>query len=112
VLKSCCLVGLALPLLFSLPDPSVAQQKPVITSAGRPVVARVFFNCGVRGAYPNATGTASHGTVTTQDATRNRCGNRNHPVVLTVYTPNPGFRGTDRVILNGGQRAWIDVVVR
>ena len=110
MLKRYRLVGLTLPLLFSLPEPSVAQQKAVTTSAGRPVVVRVFFNC-VRG-YPRATGSASNGTVTTRDSTRNRCGTPNHPVVETIYTPNPGFRGTDKVVLHGGTRTWVDVIVR
>lgn len=96
--------------VIALPTPALAQDTKV-TRAGQPVVVRVFYDC-VKGRYPNAAGAASHGTVTSREARRNRCGSPNHPVVEAIYTPNPGFRGTDEVILYGGSRARVKVVVQ
>ena len=103
-------IGFIFPVLFMAPDQTIAQETRKVTSAGRPMLVRVFYNCGVRG-YPNAAGSASNGTVSQWEARRNRCGNANHPVVEAIYTPNPGFRGTDKVIFHGGTRAWVDVTV-
>ena len=110
VIKLGYIVGFSLPILLALPDPVFAQAAKT-TSAGRPVVVRTFFNC-VRDRYPNAAASASHGTVVSRETRRNRCGNPNQPVVDVVYTPNPGFRGTDEVIFHGGMRARTKIIVR
>ncbi|HEY7384350.1 MAG TPA: hypothetical protein VH743_11825 [Beijerinckiaceae bacterium] len=94
-----------------LAGPAAAQDQKT-TRSGQPVVVRVFYNCARPGNHPNAAGSASNGTVTLHEATRNRCGNPRQPVVEAVYTPKPGFKGTDEVIFVAGTRARVRVTVR
>jgi hypothetical protein len=105
--------GLSALLLIvpGLAEPAFAQDQKT-TRSGAPIVVRVFYNCARPGNHPNAAGSASNGTVTLREATRNRCGNPRQPVVEAVYTPKPGFKGTDEVIFVAGTRARVKVTVR
>jgi hypothetical protein len=42
-------VLLMISTLFTLTAPSTAQERPKYTSAGRPVLVRVYYVCGPRG---------------------------------------------------------------
>jgi hypothetical protein len=92
--------GLACAMLLA--TPALAQSAgnaPKRVPAGKTSALGGFFNC-FRSMPNDVQGTATNGRVTTRLETRNHCGNPAQPVVVVLYTPNPGFRGQDMVYLN------------
>jgi hypothetical protein len=91
--------------------PAIAQS--ATAQSGKPTRIWSFWNCTPEGGL-SASGAATNGTITTRNATQNRCGNPRHPVVEMIYTSRPGFKGTDEAWLTGtrGQRQVVSVTVQ
>jgi len=69
-----------------------------------------FFNCQTHSPGGGGSGTAEHGTVTSNFVVQNKCGTANEPTNEYWYTSNPGFKGTDTVTIPAS--AGTNVVVK
>jgi hypothetical protein len=97
-------VGWSFACAMLLATPALAQSAsnaPKRVPAGKTSALGGFFNC-FKSMIDDVRGSATNGRVTTRLETRNHCGNPAQPVVVVLYTPNPGFRGQDTVYLNRG----------
>lgn len=80
--------------------------------AGKTSRVYTIFNCQT-GIVQGASGTASHGSITTRDAKQNRCGNRTQSVMEVFYTPTSGYKGPDDVYIYwGGGRTTLHFNVK
>ena len=93
--------------------PLFAQTLPTVVPSGKPTPIFNFFNCTTH-FVPSGSGSASHGIVTTERATREHCGNAAEPVLVFVYTSEPGYKGPEgiNIFLPGGQNQSITIQVR
>ena len=94
--------------------PLLAQTMQSVAQSGKPTVVSVFFNCTTH-FIPSVSGSASHGTVTTDRSTRDGpCGNKAEPVLGVTYTSEPGYKGQEGINLffPGGQNSSITIQVR
>lgn len=93
---------------------AAAQLRIVEVQSGKATVVRAFFNCSTHRLPASASGSATHGTVTTQYATGPYCFNEKEPVLLLLYEPEAGFIGADgvNIFLPGGQTESFPVTVK
>ena len=93
--------------------PLLAQTLPFTVQSGKPTPVFNYFNCTTH-FVPSGSASASHGTVTTERSTREHCGNPAEPVLVFVYTSDPGYKGPEGInfFLPGGQNQSITIQVR
>jgi len=90
--------------------PAMGDGGSANVKSGVATPIKYFINC--EGALEVGAATAEHGTVTFKEVVVKACGNTKQPALQFTYTSNPGFVGTDNVMIYSGPYPnWVKVTV-